>query len=181
LGTIPRIVGEGQDIYRSRLPAEQALARIESIHRPYHRKLKEILQATRTRFGVAYLIDCHSMPSASLGPHADNQADIVLGDRYGTSCASVVVDVFQECLEDLGFRVARNKPYAGGYITEHYGHPRSDVHALQVEINRALYLDESRVEKGPGFAEVQTRLMSAIANATHRLTFGAQSYPLAAE
>jgi N-formylglutamate amidohydrolase len=181
LGTIPRIVGEGQDIYRGRIAVEDALARIETIHRPYHRALKHLLLRTIEGFGQAMLLDCHSMPSASLGLPEPGRADIVLGDRYGTSCAPRMMDVFQQAFEESGFVVVRNRPYAGGYITEHYGHPRSGIHALQIEINRALYLDEVMVELLPGFETVRDRLMAAVSVACARLSQGSSGYSLAAE
>jgi N-formylglutamate amidohydrolase len=181
LGTIPRIVSEGQDIYRGRIAVEDALARIETIHRPYHRALKHLLLRTIEGFGQAMLVDCHSMPSASLGPLEQGRADIVLGDRYGTSCAPRMMDVFQLAFEEAGFVVVRNRPYAGGYITEHYGHPRSGIHALQIEINRALYVDEVLVQPLPGFDSVRNRLMAAVSVACARLSQGSSGYALAAE
>jgi N-formylglutamate amidohydrolase len=181
LGTIPRIVGEGQDIYRGRIAVEDAMLRIETIHRPYHRALKHLLLRTVEGFGQAMLVDCHSMPSASLGPLEHGRVDIVLGDRYGTSCAPRMMDVFQEAFEEAGFVVARNRPYAGGYITEHYGHPRSGIHALQIEINRALYVDEQTVLPLPEFNALRDRLMAATTAASARLSQGLSGYALAAE
>jgi N-formylglutamate amidohydrolase len=155
LGTVPRIVGDGQDIYRGRLPVADALHRIDTIYRPYHAALRGLLEAAFTRFGEAMLIDCHSMPSASLGLDQVARPDVVLGDRYGASCAPQMIDAAQEIFERLGYVVARNRPYAGGFITEHYGQPQSGVHALQVEINRALYMDEGALHPNEGFARVK--------------------------
>jgi N-formylglutamate deformylase len=109
-------------------------------------------------FGAAVLIDCHSMPSTAGGKDERPRADIVLGDRYGTSCAGVVSDVIDTTLRSLGYTVSRNKPYAGGFITEHYGNPAAGLHAIQVELNRALYMDEKRYEPSPAFAQVAADL-----------------------
>jgi N-formylglutamate amidohydrolase len=186
LGTIARIVGEGQDIYSARIPVEDALLRIETIHRPYHRTLKDLLVRTVHGFGHAVLVDCHSMPSASMNlqrrdPSHAGRADIVLGDRYGTSCAPHVMDTFQQAFESAGYAVLRNRPYAGGYITEHYGHPRSGIHAIQIEINRALYADEQKVLPLPDFAQTRDRLMGAVTAACTQIARRPDGIALAAE
>jgi N-formylglutamate amidohydrolase len=144
LGVIPRVVGDTQPIYRGRMPVADGLGRIAAFHRPYHERLGELIERARARFGLAVLIDCHSMPStlADGGP-----LDIVLGDRFGTSAAGWIVDALESALLERGYRVRRNKPYAGGFITEHYGSPASARHAVQIEINRALYMDERRIVK----------------------------------
>jgi N-formylglutamate amidohydrolase len=173
LGTIPRIVGDGHEIYRRRLPVAEGLARIEAIYRPYHAALKRLVQQAVAAFGEAVLVDCHSMPSASLGADAASRPDIVLGDRYGTSCAPQVIDHAEDIFRSLGYVVARNRPYAGGFITEHYGQPSGGVHTLQIEINRALYMDEAALASHDGFARVKadvdvfvTRFCAAMADAT---------------
>ncbi len=169
LGTIARIVGDAQEIYAKRLSVEEALARIEALHRPYHAALRHLTDHALARFGRTLLIDCHSMPSASAAPHAvagredRAKADFVIGDRYGTSCSSMFTEAAESRLRTLGYRVERNKPYAGGYITEHYGAPSLHRHALQIEINRALYMNERTFERGPAFAEV-SRHMSELVN-----------------
>jgi N-formylglutamate amidohydrolase len=140
LGTIPRIVADGHDIYRERLPVAEAVRRIEALYKPYHRTLRGLLKRTTESFGYVVLIDCHSMPSSSLA--RDGRADIVLGDRYGTSCANFLTDLVDATLRAHGYTVVRNKPYAGGFITEHYGAPALGRHSLQIEVNRALYMDE---------------------------------------
>ncbi|MER2605213.1 MAG: N-formylglutamate amidohydrolase [Siculibacillus sp.] len=150
LGTIPRIVAEREEIYARPIPIEEGLARIDLAWRPYHRTLREALDAIHDRFGTAILIDCHSMPSPQRGG-GDGRAEIVLGDRNGTSCRSALTDVVSALLREAGYRVARNKPYAGGYITEHYGWPAHGVHALQIEISRALYMNETTMEITAGF------------------------------
>jgi N-formylglutamate amidohydrolase len=175
LGSIPKIVGDGQEIYRHKLPISEAMWRIDTIYRPYHKTLRGLLQQTHRRFGEAILFDCHSMPSASLGLETLPRPDIVLGDRYGTSCASVLVDAVQQALERMGYIVARNRPYAGGFITEHYGNPTSDVHAIQIEINRALYMDEDTLEPSNQFALLQRNMMTMVEDV--RLTLAAATIP----
>jgi N-formylglutamate amidohydrolase len=152
LGTIARVVGDAQEIYDRRLPVEEAIRRIETLYKPYHSALEDLLARVRDRFGAAVLVDCHSMPSAGLAREERQRADIVLGDRYGTSCSPGITDLAEVTLRGLGFSVARNRPYAGGYITEHYGTPVGGIHALQIEINRALYMDEKTHERTAGFA-----------------------------
>lgn len=149
LGVIPRLVGDAQAIYRSAMPVDVALQRIAALHRPYHQRLGELLDSARRRFGLALLIDCHSMPSSS--PDVGG-CDIVLGDRYGSSAARWIVEAVDGALRAAGLTVRRNKPYAGGYITEHYGQPDANRHAVQIEINRTLYMDERTFEltKGAG-------------------------------
>jgi N-formylglutamate amidohydrolase len=135
LGTIPKIAGS-RPIYEGKIDLDEALMRIESLYRPYHRDLKTILTAARHQFGEAVLIDCHSMPSKA------TNADIVLGDHYGRSAAPSLVALLEDEFTARGYHVTRNMPYAGGFITQHYGAPRSGIHAIQIEINRGLYMDE---------------------------------------
>ncbi|MFL9825066.1 N-formylglutamate amidohydrolase [Rhodoplanes sp. SY1] len=154
LGTIARVVGDAQEIYGRRLPVDDALARIETLYKPYHRTLRRLLGRTQRDFGVAVLIDCHSMPS-SAGPRDERpRADVILGDRYGTSCSPIVSAAVETVLRDLGYVVGRNKPYAGGFITEHYGSPATGIHVLQFEINRGLYMDERRQTRTSSFERV---------------------------
>ena len=158
LGTIARIVSENEQIYAGRLSVQDGLQRIESHYKPYHAALRGLLARSIVRFGHAVLVDCHSMPSSLDGSrrNAANavRADFVLGDRYGTSCAPEVTHAASEFLRDLGYRVAINKPYAGGFITEHYGRPDNALHAIQIEVNRALYMDEARMRRLPDFGMV---------------------------
>jgi N-formylglutamate amidohydrolase len=153
LGTIPRIVADGQEIYRSRLPVDEALRRIDWLYKPYHRILRQLIHRTAHSFGHAFLIDCHSMPSGSVS-RDDSKADVVLGDRYGTSCAGILVDLVEAAFRRSGYTVVRNKPYAGGFITEHYGEPALGRHALQIELNRALYMDERNLAKSQDFPKL---------------------------
>lgn len=161
LGTVPRIVADGQEIYRARLSVDEALRRIEWLYKPYHRMLRHLLHRTAWGFGHAVLIDCHSMPSTSLSRDEGAKADIVLGDRYGTSCATALTDCVELALRERGYAVVRNKPYAGGFITEHYGEPALGRHALQIEVNRALYMDERSFSRRPGFDRIADDLCAA--------------------
>ena len=163
LGTVPRIVADGQDIYGMRLPVDEALRRIEMLYKPYHRTLRQLVNRTARSFGYAVLIDCHSMPSSSIAREETSKADIVLGDRYGTSCAGVLTDAVEAALRARGYSTARNKPYAGGFITEHYGQPALSRHGLQVEINRGLYMDERTLAPAAGFAALKDDLAGAFA------------------
>jgi len=154
LGTIPRVVGDGQEIYRERLAVDDALSRIETLYKPYHRALRRLINRVHQSFGTAVLVDCHSMPSIGVLRDEPRRPDVVIGDRYGTSCAPLLPDRVEQTMGRLGYSVGRNKPYAGGFITEHYGNPASGLHVVQLELNRAVYMDERRREKGPRFAQV---------------------------
>lgn len=168
-GTIARVVGVGAEIYRRKLTFAEADARIRTCYRPYHDTLAALLKTTLERFGRAILVDCHSMPSIGGPLERDSgraRPDIVLGDRYGSACAPALIERAMSILQRLGYRVARNAPYAGGFNTQHYGRPATGVHALQIEINRALYMDEVRIVKAPGFVGVSAdlaRLVGALA------------------
>jgi N-formylglutamate deformylase len=151
LGSVPRIVGEGVEIYANRLPVEEAMNRIEHVYKPFHRSLRLLLNRTYQKFGTVLLLDCHSMPSTVRSSGYRFVPDIVVGDRFGMSADAQIIEVTVSCLRALGFSVVRNKPYAGGYITEHYGRPTRGYHALQIEINRGLYLDEQRYRLTSGF------------------------------
>jgi N-formylglutamate amidohydrolase len=181
LGTIPRIVADGQEIYHSRLPIDEALHRIEWLYKPYHRNLRQLVRRTADLFGHAILIDCHSMPSSSVSRDDGTRADIVLGDRYGTSCASLLIELVEAALRGRGYTVVRNKPYAGGFITEHYGEPALGRHALQVEINRSLYMDERSLEKKPGFATLTDDMFQAFTQVIADIEGELTVRPIAAE
>src|SRR5688572_2248126 len=150
LGTLARVVAENKPIYQERLTLADARMRIEGIYQPYHQTLQKLLSEAVTRFGVAVLIDCHSMPRLARSGERPSP-DIVLGDRYGTTCATALVDLAETVFAGAGLRVARNRPYAGGFATRTYGRPPHGVHALQVEISRHLYMDEQTLEKHEGF------------------------------
>jgi len=165
LGAIPRISGDGQTIYRRKLSLSEAERRISGVHRPYHAMLQNLVAETKELFGCAVLIDCHSMPNNARGAHAP---DVVLGDRFGASCHPSVTALAEATLRRLGYRVARNTPFAGGHTTQTYGRPAARVHALQIEINRALYVDERTLERTNGYVRVRadmTRLAEALSAA----------------
>jgi N-formylglutamate amidohydrolase len=159
LGTVARVVGDAQEIYDRRISVNDALRRIESLYKPYHRALRRLFTKIHRDFGAATLIDCHSMPSTSGGGKDERpRADVVLGDRYGTSCVPVISETIETALRSFGYAVSRNKPYAGGFITEHYGNPAAGLHTIQLEINRGLYMDERRFERSADFAQVAAHL-----------------------
>jgi N-formylglutamate amidohydrolase len=171
LGAIARIVCEGQEIYARKLTFAEAEARVRQVHQPYHATLAALVAEAKARFGVCVLVDWHSMPAAA-ATHGQTlggePCDMVLGDRFGAACAGAVTRFVERQLEALGYRIARNAPYAGGYTTEHYGRPSRKVHALQIEINRALYFDEATLEPTDGFHRLQSdlaRLFAAFASA----------------
>jgi N-formylglutamate amidohydrolase len=172
LGAIARVVSGGQEIYRRKLTYAEAAARIELIHRPYHAALSELVAEAQAAHGVAVLIDWHSMPAAAArSAGRDRGCDMVLGDRFGAACAPELAAKVEHELELMGYKVSRNTPYAGGYTTEHYGRPGRRSHALQIEINRALYLDEVKLAPTAGFTELQAnlaRLTSILAQADWR-------------
>ena len=160
LGSIARVVGEGQEIYSRKLTFEEARRRIEAVHGPYHAALAGLLEQTRAAHGRAALIDWHSMPSAASGDPAYGRrgCDMVLGDRFGSACAPGLTRLVERELEAMGYRVARNAPYAGGFTTEFYGRPAEGLHALQIEINRALYMDEAALKPTEGFQRLKRDL-----------------------
>jgi N-formylglutamate amidohydrolase len=162
LGTIARIVADTEEIYRERLPIGVAFERIERLYKPFHSALADLLETTRKRFGIAVLVDCHSMPSASMGQPPGGRPHFVLGDRFGASCDARLTRFIRDILQGAGYDVQVNRPYAGGFITEHYGKPRQGFHALQVEVNRGLYMDEQTLKKGTRFNGIQ-RALAALA------------------
>jgi N-formylglutamate amidohydrolase len=169
LGTIARVVAENKPIYRERLTLDDARMRIEGIYLPYHATLQRLLSDAINAFGVAVLIDCHSMPR--IARSGDRLApDVVLGDRYGTTCAQGLIDLCEMVFAGAGLRVARNRPYAGGFIARTYGRPPHGIHAIQVEISRHLYMNEVTLEKNEGF--------NAIRQLVERLTLALIGYDL---
>ncbi|TIQ00790.1 MAG: N-formylglutamate amidohydrolase, partial [Mesorhizobium sp.] len=151
LGTVPKLVGEGLEIYAGRLPLAEAVARIEAVYKPYHETLKRLLTRTHARFGFAVLIDCHSMPASIRVGDSGVRPDFIVGDRFGISASAALTETAIGLLIGMGYTVAHNKPYAGGFITEHYGRPVRHLHALQIEVNRGLYMNERTFQKSAGF------------------------------
>ncbi|MDR3528076.1 MAG: N-formylglutamate amidohydrolase [Rhizomicrobium sp.] len=176
LGVIPRLVREGADIYRARLAAEEAAIRLASLYHPYHDALAKLVEETYRRFGCAVVIDCHSMPSTPAAP------SIVFGDCYGASVSPSLMRHAEDAFDRAGFSTARNAPYAGGHTTHLYARREVGIHALQIEVNRGLYLDEDRIEKLPSFAGVKGRLGAALRQLLRfEWTRLVQQRPLAAE
>lgn len=164
LGMIPRVAANGEPIYRTRVSSDEIELRLSSCWRPYHAALTSLVEQTHRTFGSALLVDAHSMPSSAsgVGPRdRDHRVDIVLGDNHGEACAPYLVDWVERWLAGRGLRVQRNQPYAGGFTTQRYGRPDVGRHALQIEINRALYMDELRHEKLPTAGAI-VRLMSRL-------------------
>ena len=181
LGTIARIVSEREEIYARPLAVETALARIDRVYKPFHRVLRQLMVDTSAAFGLAVLVDCHSMPSTVRGSYGRARPDIVLGDRYGTSCAAELTDLCAQILARRGYSVTRNKPYAGGFITEHYGQPGRGLHAMQIEVNRSLYMDERTLDMHGGFAQLSADLAHLVSELGRAFEAGFLSRPEAAE
>ena len=165
LGTIPRVVSSGKEIYSDKLQFSEAAQRINNIYRPYHKMLKTLLDNTRQKFGCYVLIDCHSMPSVG-GAHdpdaGHHRPDIVLGNCFATACNEYVINFVEKIFEGFGYRVSRNKPFAGGFTTHHYGSPQGGLHALQIEINRALYMDEKSIKPNEGIKKLNDDISEMI-------------------
>lgn len=181
LGAIPRIVAEGQEIWPERLPLQAALHRIDTLYKPYHSALRRLINRTQRQFGAVVLVDCHSMPSSSTPRRFGATPDIVLGDRYGSSCAAALVDFLELRFQSAGYRVSRNAPYAGGFITEHYGAPLAGRHAVQIEINRAIYMDEDQIILSDGYADFAADLTEVFASFFAALDMLTPARRLAAE
>ncbi|WP_159807959.1 N-formylglutamate amidohydrolase [Litoreibacter roseus] len=181
LGVVPRVVSNGRAIYRGKISKAEATARIERYWLPYHTCLQKLLDHTRRQFNEAILIDCHSMPHEALDAVAKPGAprpEVVLGDRFGSSAETDLVDRIETIFLDAGLTVSRNAPFAGAYITQHYGRPSRRQHAIQIEVDRALYLNETYVRPNDNFRNFQavmTRVVQEISD------IGRASVPLAAE
>lgn len=175
LGVIPRISASGTPIYRTRLPLHEATTRIARFWAPYHTALSALIEAQVETQGACVLVDCHSMPCVGL--RAYDMPDFVLGDAWGTSCAPTLTEAAETCLRSYGFKTNRNAPYAGGYVTRHYGRPAAGQHALQVEISRSLYMDEARLTPNGGFGDtltVMTGLLRVLAEIATELAHAAR-------
>ncbi len=181
LGVIPRVVAGGRAIYRGKLSLAEAEGRIAQFWHPYHAALKRLIETTTASFGEAILIDCHSMPHEAIEAHArpgQPKPEVVLGDRFGAAAGREVMEQVEAAFAGAGFRVARNAPFAGAYIAQAYGRPSRGCHVVQVEIDRALYMDEARILPGPGFAAFRAVMAGVVADLA---MIGPQSVPLAAE
>jgi N-formylglutamate amidohydrolase len=166
LGTVARVVSNGAEIYRDKLSFDATRVRIESHYMPYHAALEALVADSVERHGHALLVDCHSMPSVGGPMDRDpgrRRLDFVLGDCFGAACAPVVTETAEATLKRMGYAVGRNDPYAGGFITRHYGVPRRGRHALQIEINRQLYMDETAIARAPGFQSLRADLGKLVA------------------
>lgn len=158
LGTLPRIVGDDIEIYRAKIPLSEAFDRIESFYKPYHRTLVDLLQKAEAAAGFVLLVDCHSMPTTARQTLNAKRPDVVLGDRFGRSTSPEISNAIEAFFSSQGLRVVRNKPYAGGFITETYGAPQQHRHAVQLEISRGLYMDERTFAPLENFSKLQETL-----------------------
>jgi N-formylglutamate deformylase len=166
LGVVPRVVAEGAEIYAGKISLAEARERIAIAHKPYHARLEGLLAEARERHGSAVLFDCHSMPSEALraAPRVRGRMpEIVLGDRFGSSASRATLAHTQRAFEEEGFVVARNAPFAGGYITQRYGRPQRGFQAVQIEVDRGLYLDPRSLEPIAAFGEMRDRLSRVVA------------------
>ncbi|MBT7136242.1 MAG: N-formylglutamate amidohydrolase [Rhodospirillaceae bacterium] len=169
LGTMARVVTSGEEVYNDKLHFDDAKSAIEATYIPYHEALKGLLEEARQQFGGCLLVDCHSMPSVGGPMDRDpgfRRVDFILGDRYGASCAPELTDLVEQTLQSMNYVVTRNNPYAGGFTTEHYGKPEAGCHTLQIEINRALYMNEMKISRSDGFEKLTediNRLMEVLA------------------
>jgi N-formylglutamate amidohydrolase len=181
LGVIPRVVAGGRSIYRGKLSLAEAEDRIARFWHPYHSTLKSVMDTTWDSFGQSILIDCHSMPHEAIEAHArpgQPKPEVVLGDRFGAAAGREVIEQVEAAFAAAGFRVARNAPFAGAYIAQAYGRPSRGYHVVQVEIDRALYMNEARIVPGPGFEAFRTVMAGVV---TELAMIGRRCLPLAAE
>jgi len=181
LGVIPRVVANGRAIYRGKIKMSEAQARLNAYWHPYHQMLQSLLSEAMAYHGQAILVDCHSMPHEAVENVTRSGArrpDVVLGDRFGAAASGGVVDRVEEAFKAQGFAVARNTPFAGAYIAQTYGRPTRGQHAVQIEIDRALYMDEKRIERSKDFYAVRAALQLVVQDIAR---IGQDSIPLAAE
>ena len=164
LGVIPRLVGKNKPIYASKISLAEAQARLLRFWHPYHLCLQDLLEETRKKFGSVILIDCHSMPHECVdqGTGVSLPPQIVLGDRYGAAANLDIVNQVRLAFAESGFRVSRNMPYAGAYISCKYGKPQHNQHVIQVEIDRSLYMNEDTIQKLHNFSELRAALKNVI-------------------
>lgn len=179
LGTIPRNVAEHLKIYAKKIDKREVFARLDYVYAPYHAALRRLIAKTYVQFGYAVLIDCHSMPEHGRGPA---KPDIIIGDRYGASCDGGLSSMARKIFADLGYKVSHNSPYAGGFITQHYGRPENGLHCIQIEINRGLYMDEKQLRPLGHFSKICADMSEFIARIVQYQDTKLQTNtPLAAE
>jgi N-formylglutamate deformylase len=184
LGVIPRVVSNGRQIYAGKIPADEARARIARYHRPYHARLRALMEESHALFGEAVLIDCHSMPHEALDgltPRGARRPDVVLGDRFGAACAPAIIEQVEAFFAEAGLRVSRNAPFAGAYVAQTYGRPSRGWHVIQVEIDRALYMNEQLVRPNANFDGFRSVLTGVVAKIAAMGGHGRGRVPLAAE
>ena len=170
LGVIPRLASNGAEIYSRCLKIDVARQRLLTYYFPYHKILRAMLDNTREQFGQVMLLDCHSMPSLTGAVRLEQGPDIVLGNQYGRSCSSGVIDLAEDILRCSGYVVERNVPYAGAFVTRYYGRPESGYEVLQLEINRALYMNERKFSRGPSFSKVRADMKTLVTELSQAIT-----------
>jgi len=181
LGVIPRVVSNARPIYRGKLRIDEAENRLQNYWHPYHRALQGLLDESRLQFGRVVLLDCHSMPREALEStklKGGTRPDIVLGDRFGASAHPEIVDEIEAAFQRAGFFVSRNTPFAGAYVTQHYGRPSRHQHAVQIEIDRSLYMNEAKIEPSADFEAFRNRLRDVISDIS---SIGGRRQRIAAE
>ncbi len=184
LGVIPRLVAEGMEIYDRPLSWSEAEERLRTGYHPYHERLRRLLLHLRDHHGQAVLVDCHSMPASAaraMTPLGGRRPHVILGDRNGTSCSPLLTDALEELFTAAGLRVSRNRVYAGGYITGHYGASGLGMHAIQIEINRELYMDERRLAPSADYEELKRIITGVIRALPRRISRLWGGMPIAAE
>jgi N-formylglutamate amidohydrolase len=181
LGVIPRVVANGRAIYRGKLTLAEAQRRIDRYWRPYHTTLQALLDQARQQFGQAILVDCHSMPHEAMDGVArrnSRRPEIVLGDRFGAAAGADVVERVEAAFAGAGLVVTRNAPFAGAFVTQAYGRPSRQQHAVQIEIDRSVYMDERRIRPNRNFDAFRQLLRQVVAEIA---AIGYETMPLAAE
>lgn len=181
LGVIPRVVANGRPIYRGKLTMAEARRRLDQAWHPYHDALDSLLRQALRQFGEAILVDCHSMPHEAVDCIARNgtpRPDVVIGDRFGASADAELVDRIEDILVRAGLNVVRNAPFAGAYITQRYGRPVRNQHAIQIEFDRALYMDEATLTPNASFDSLRATIRTIVGDLAD---LGRDAMPLAAE
>lgn len=181
LGVIPRVVANGRAIYRGKIELDEAQARLDQYWHPYHARLHMLLEGAKARFGKAVLIDCHSMPHEavdSIARAGARRPEVVIGDRFGASAGGEIVDRIEAAFAAAGLTVVRNAPFAGAYIAQHYGRPSRNQHAVQIEIDRDIYMNEQAIRPNANFHPFRKLLRGVISEIS---SIGTRDLPLAAE